>query len=161
MNTKLNKKQKKSLFRLLLLPLGVFAACFIIDIIIAMLSKSFLGFSFWCALGFIPLYSFYCGAKAYAITKRILLPNVLFLFIYASAFLVLFFIGGFFGTASSITNAHDFLDGVFLFLQITSLLGFLSACASFVFSLISSVITKISMKRDNETEKQPAQEEQL
>lgn len=136
---------KNYLFCIVLLIIAVFSflTFFVIDIILFQVKNTM--FTAFYGYGLFPVFSLIYGWFTYKKTKKILLPNILYL-LFCMTFIVLFInIGTYFATTH-----------IYVVLQLPKLtFGVLGICTaiSIIISSLMSIMTSIITKSDNRNTK--------
>lgn len=119
-----------------------FISFFVIDIMVLQLKETGLTTLYSCCL--FPLFSFVYGVLSYVLTKKIVIPNILYA-LFCAIFIILFVkTGGIYVSNYNVDSMQqfDFLQQLKLALAIISSVTAISMIVSSVISIITSIITK-------------------
>ena len=144
MKAKLNRKDIKRLIPLLLAPIGLTVIAFIIDVLLLKLSDLYL----LAIVSYLlyPVFGIIYGIVSCRMTKRIILPNLLYMLSCILFDGSLFLITSIFNlsTSSQISQNIQFP------MVVLALVLAVSMAASLVLSIIASIFTKLSLNRKKE-----------
>ena len=144
LKAKTNRKDIKRLIPLLLAPMGLAVVALIIDVLLFKLADLYL----LAIVSYLlyPVFGIIYGIVSYRMTKRVILPNLLYMLSCILFDGLLFLVASIFNPFAS----SQFSQDIIFALVILALLLAVSMAASLVLSIISSVLTKLSLNRKKE-----------
>lgn len=137
------KKQFKNyLWCIILLIIAVFSflAFFIVDVVVFQVKET--RFTAFYGYGLFPAFSLIYGRFSYRTTKKIILPNILYL-LFCTIFIILFIN---IGSAYLSISTSAVLQELKFALGVIGIITAISIIISSVISIVTSIITKIIMK---------------